>query len=73
MGFFDFILKSLSEDTLDNIEEKMREKVDSLEDNPRKQVRLDSRRIDMVNEISSRRADKLPKGEHGWYLPEDDD
>ena len=73
MGFFDFILKSLSEDALDNIEEKMREKVDSLEDNPRKQVRLDSRRIDVVNEISSRRAVNLPKREHGWYLPEDDD
>ena len=36
-------------------------------------LELDLKRIDVVNEISSRCADKLPKSEHGWYLPEDDD
>ena len=36
-------------------------------------LELDLKRIDVVNEISSRCADKLPKSEQGWYLPEDDD
>lgn len=73
MGIFDFILRNLSDETLDNLEEKMRDRVDSLDDNPKKQVKLDLHRVDVVNEIASRSSGKLPKSEHGWYLPEDDD
>ena len=73
MGLFDFILKSLSDDTLDNMEEKMRDKLDSMDYESREHTRLDSRRIDVVNEIASRSSGKLPRSEHGWYLPEDDD
>ena len=38
----------------------------------RKHTKLDLRRIDVVNEIAMRRAGKLPKREHGWYLHNDD-
>lgn len=73
MGLFSLLLKGMSEDSLRDKEEKMRRRVDDLEDNPKRQVKLDSRRLDVVNEISSRCSGKMPKSEHGWYLPEDDD
>ena len=50
----------------------MRKKLDSMNYESKKHTRLDRRRIDLVNEISSRRSGKLPKREHGWYLPNDD-
>lgn len=72
MGIFSFLLKGLSEDKLCKKESKMRHKLDSMNYNSRRHTRLDLRRIDVVNEISSRRAGKLPKRKHGWYLPNDD-
>ena len=72
MGLLSFLLKSMSEDKLRDKERKMRKKLDSMNYESKKHTRLDRRRIDLVNETSSRRSGKLPKREHGWYLPDDD-
>ena len=72
MGLFNILLSSLSENTLTSLEEKMREDVDALDDNPEKQIKLDTRRLDVVKELSSRRSGKLSKSEHGWYLSDDE-
>lgn len=72
MGLLTLLLKTLSDDTLRNVEDKMKNTVDSLDNNPRKQVKIDNQRLKIVNEICSRSAGKLPHSEHGWYLPEDD-
>ncbi len=72
MGLFNVLISSLSESTLTSLEEKMREDVDALDDNPEKQIKIDTRRLDIVNELSSRRSGKLPKSENGWYLSEDE-
>lgn len=73
MGLFNLLLKAMSEDNLRSKEEKMRSKLDSLDYDSKKHTKLDLRRIDVVNEISSRSSGKLPKREHGWYLPNDDE
>lgn len=72
MGVFSLLLKGVSEDNLCKKERKMRHKLDTMKYESKRHTKLDLRRIDIVNEISSRRADKLPKREHGWYLPNDD-
>ena len=72
MGILSFLLKSMSEDKLRDKERKMRKKLDSMNYESKKHTRLDRRRIDLVNEISSRSSRKLPKREHGWYLSNDD-
>lgn len=72
MGIFNLLLKGLSEDKLCDKERKMSRKLDKMNYESRRHTRLDLRRIDVVNEISSRRSGKLPRREHGWYLPNDD-
>ncbi len=72
MGIFSSLLKSISEDNLRNVEKKMRNKLDSMDYESKKHYKVYRRHIDIVNEISSRSAGKLPKREHGWYLPNDD-
>ncbi len=72
MGIFKFLLNSLSEDKLRDVEDKMSDRLDSIDYDSKKYTKIDSRRIDVVNEISSRSSGRLPKREHGWYLPEDD-
>jgi hypothetical protein len=73
MGLLNLVLKVLSEDTLSGIEEKMNDKLESIDYDSDEHTRLYSHHIDVVNEIASRRSGKLPKSEHGWYLSEDDD
>lgn len=63
---------STSEDELRSIEAEMRSALDSMEYDSDEYSQLDSERIDVVNEIASRCAGKLPRREHGWYLPNDD-
>lgn len=72
MGIFSFLLKGMSEDKLRDKESKMRRKLDHMDYESKRHTKLDLRRIDVVNEISSRSAGKLPKREHGWYLRNDD-
>lgn len=72
MAIFNFLLKGMSVDKLRDKESKMRRKLDCMDYESKRHTKLDLRRIDVVNEISSRSAGKLPKREHGWYLPNDD-
>ena len=69
MGILNALLKFITEDNLRNIEVAMRNKLDSMDYESKKHYRLSCRHIDIVNEISSRCSGKLPKREHGWYLP----
>ena len=64
--------KHTSEDELRNIEEEMRSELDNMDYDSDEYLQLDLKRIDIVNEISSRSVGRLPKREHGWYLPNDD-
>ena len=72
MGIGKIFLKSASEDKLRMKEKKMQAKLDAMDYDSKRRTRLDRCRIDVVNEISKRSAGKLPKREHGWYLPNDD-
>ena len=72
MGILSVLLKTISEDNLRTIEGTMRNKLDSMDYESKRHYRLYRHHIDIVNEISSRCAGKLPKREHGWYLPNDD-
>lgn len=72
MSFFSFLLKNVSEDNLRSIEGKMRYKLDSMDYESKKHTKLDLRRIDIVNEISSRNSGSSPKREHGRYLLNDE-
>lgn len=72
MGIFNSFLKTMSEDSLRKMDDKMISKLDSMDYESEKHTKLDLRRIDVVNEISSRSAGKLPKREHGWYLSNDE-
>ena len=62
----------MSEDSLRSKEKKMRNKLDLLNYESKKHTRLDLRRINVVHELVSRSSGKLPKREHGWYLPNND-
>ena len=73
MGLFKLLLKFMSEDSLCAMDDKMQDKLDKLDYESKKHTKLDLHRIDVVNEICSRSAGKLPKREHGWYLPNDDE
>ncbi|MBQ2886150.1 MAG: hypothetical protein IJE43_20720 [Alphaproteobacteria bacterium] len=72
MGIFNLLLKGVSEEKLRKTERKMRNKLDAMGYESKRHTRLDRRRIDIVNAIASKSAGKLPKREHGWYLPNDD-
>ena len=61
-----------SEDKLRSIASEMKSKLDSIDYDSKAYLKLDLKRIDVVNEIASRSADRLPKRKHGWYLPDDD-
>lgn len=63
---------STSESELRSIESEMRSALNSMDYDSNEYLQLDLERIDVVNEISSRSVGKLPKREHGWYLPNDD-
>lgn len=74
MGFLGNIaMKMKDEDELREMESEMSTRLEEMDYDSDEYLELDLKRIDVVNEISSRCADKLPKSEHGWYLPEDDD
>ena len=72
MGMLNILLKSMSEDSLRSMSRNMERKMDSLDYESKKHARISTRHIDVVNEIARRSAGKLPKREHGWYLPNDD-
>ncbi len=72
MGMLNILLKSMSEDNLRSMSRNMERKMKSLDYESKKHTRISTRHIDVVNEIASRSAGKLPKREHGWYLPNDD-
>ena len=40
--------------------------------NKHKYWKLENKRLDYVNAIGSKCADKLPKRKHGWYISKDD-
>ena len=72
MGLFNALLKLASEESLRGTERKMRNKLDLMDFESKRATKLDLKRIDVVNELCRRSAGKLPKREHGWYLPNDD-
>ena len=78
MGIFrDAYLKASSEEKLRKKEEKMFDKLNKVgwfenKTNEDKYWKLENKRLDYVNAIGSKSADKLPKREHGWYISKDD-
>lgn len=61
-----------SESELRSIEGEMRAELDATDWDSDNCNQLYNDHIDVVNEISSRSSGRLPKREHGWYLPNDD-
>lgn len=61
-----------SVDELRSIESEMSSALSSMDYDSNEYLQLDLERINVVNEISSRSADSLPRREHGWYLSNDD-
>ena len=55
-----------------SIEEEMRAKLDAAGWDSDECNQLCDDHNDVVNEIASRSAGRLPKREHGWYLHNDD-
>ena len=78
MGFFrNAFFKLASEKTLRKKEDKMLDilnKVGWFENktNKHKYWKLENKRLDYVNAIGSKCADKLPKRKYGWYISKDD-
>lgn len=60
------------EDELREIEDEMMSALNEMDYESDEYLQLDLKRIDVVNEISSRCAGSRPHREHGWYLPNDD-
>ena len=74
---FDFIdtywLDNASEDEMRSVSSEIQSELDRLDYDSDEHTRLSNISVDVVNAISSRFPLKLPKREHGWYLPNDDD
>ena len=71
MGVLNFLLNSMSEGKLCKIESKVRNKLDSIDYESKKYLKIDLLRINVVNAIARKVSGKLPKREHGWYLDKD--
>lgn len=73
---FDYVtdnwMIAASEDELRATEKQMRTELEGLDYDSDEYLQLDLKRIDVVNTIASRFPLKLPKREHGWYLPNDE-
>ena len=65
-------MESASEDELRSTEDEMMSELNSIDYDSDEYLRLDLKRIDVVNAIASRFPLNLPRREHGWYLPNDD-
>lgn len=65
-------METASENELRSVEDDMRAELDSMDYDSDEYLQLDSKRIDVVNAISSRFPLNLPHREHGWYLSNDD-
>lgn len=68
-------LKLASEKQLRKQTDKIYNKLDKVgfyESDSNKHMGLANKYIDYVNAVGSKSAGKLPKREHGWYLPNDD-
>lgn len=73
MGFLrNIYFKVASEKTLRKKSEKISKKLDELDYDSKKYLKLSLKHIDYVNAVSSKCAGKLPKREHGWYISKDD-
>ena len=74
---FDFIdtywLENASEDEMRSVSSEIQAELDRLDYDSDEHTRLSNISVDVVNAISSRFPLNLPKREHGWYLPNDDD
>ena len=65
-------MQTASEEELRAVEEEMRTILDDMDYDSKAYLKLDNKRIDVVNAIASRFPLNLPKREHGWYLSNDD-
>lgn len=73
MGFLRYtFLKMLSEDSLRRKSDRIQRKLDRLDYDSKKYLKLSNKSIDYVNAIASKCAGKMPKREHGWYISKDD-
>lgn len=63
---------STSEEELRAISREMQSALDNMDYDSDEYTQLSIEHVDVVNEIASRCAGKLPRREHGWYLPNDD-
>lgn len=66
-------LQSASEDELRATAREMESLMDELDYDSDEHTRIYGIHIDVVNTIASRFPLNLPRREHGWYLPNDDD
>lgn len=76
MGFLRNMYLNLASETqlrkqIDKMYKKL-EKVGFYESDSNKHMGLANKYNDYVNAVGSKSAGKLPKREHGWYLPNDD-
>lgn len=76
MGIFrNIFLKLASEDALRKKSGRMLKKLNKVgfyESDSNKHMGLANKYNDYVNAVSGKRAGKLPKREHGWYISKDD-
>ena len=72
MSQFDYVtsswIENATEDELRSVESEMQSTLDNMDYDSNEYLQLDLLRIDVVNAISSRCSDSLPRREHGWYL-----
>ena len=53
-------------------EEKLRRKLDKLDYDSKKYLKIDNKRLKVMDKIFRKEDYKLHRREHGWYLPNDD-
>ena len=66
-------IENATEDELRAVEDEMMSALNNMDYDSDEYLQLDLKRIDVVNAISSKSSGRLPRREHGWYLPNDDD
>ena len=73
MGHLRYLyLKTFSEKKLERRLRRIERKLDRLDYDSKKYLRLSNKSIDYVNAISSKSSGRLPRREHGWYISKDD-
>lgn len=53
-------------------EEKLRKKLERIDYDSKKYLKVDNKRLKVMDKIFRNEDYKLPRREHGWYLPNDD-